>query len=399
MPILEAAPLLVIQRQKRTDIDSYYGASGNFGHLIHSNLGSTLRVGESNPGYRVQIAKKIDATTPYTSRRFTVTPLSARAKTVTAVRIGKIDEGAVVSTDEQTLFPRAFNPTAAHDLQLQNLALSRLKRKLSSNIGDYQGLVPLVELKDMRSLIRNTARLSTTMLKSLIDIKRTRGRSAFKWASSAWLNFSFGVKPLISETQSLSESIASYLARNDHTVRLTGYSSKDWSSSYVASYTGAYGAPLNLVYTDLHQLSYRYSGAMNLEISAANNYGIVDHFGFEFAALPSVAWELIPYSWVVDYFSNFGEYLEDRFTSPPGTLVFLCLSKRYKISTVLRGYYNGNKGTSASQSIQPGASEATYLERTKLATLPHIGLHLKTSDQIGSFAVTKLLNLASLLIK
>lgn len=350
----------------------------------------------ANPDWQVQIADGVDASNAYFKQAITLRPYLIFGVGTSPIL------GGYRSSQGNARFlgslPSALStPT---DTALRDLALVRLKRKLSSQIGQTDLLVPLAEIKEMRGLIRYAASITTKTLKALVDIRKTRGRSAIKYASDAWLAFNFGISPTLREIQDVSTSIDKYLNRRDRSVVLTGTASKTWLSHYKDSGTTfLVNASLSSDATAEHSLSYRYTCGFNILVESANNYGISEHFGLEFGALPATLWELVPYSWVVDYFTNVGEYMSDSFASPPGSVKYLTLNTRYNAKYSVHPYAVPHALASVRTYAYDGSGSFFSFRREKLATLPHIGLHFKSVDQIGKNAVTKLLNLAAVLIQ
>jgi len=360
--------------------------------------GNNTRLLNSNPNWRQQVARKQDATTDYSRVTRTSVPCRLYGESDTPYfSFGKwwhyYGRNLVSFVDGAQLI------SDSEDTALRDIALARLKRRLSDKVGDWSAMAPVAELRETRGLLTGLAHSATGVVRALIDIKRTRGKSAYKYASEAWLTWSFGVKPLLADIKKANESIEAYLLRNDVTLKLSGSANKKWISGLRSNgHTGAYNAPYSRLFRAEHELSYRYASGMNLKLKSGNNYGVDDHFGLELKALPSTAWELVPFSWVVDYFTTAGAYFEDTFEMPPGSLKYLMLQRRYKMICYVEGVHVPISGTVMSTDQSHGGLY-TYINfsRTKLSSLPFRSLRFKTADEIGKSAVNKLLNLASVL--
>jgi len=253
-------------------------------------------------------------------------------------------------------------------------------------------------------LVRQSADLSTGLVKTLLNV-RNRPRDAVRYAQDAWLNWSFGMNPLINDTKDLAVSIATFQNRENGMVRVTGTAQKDWKSRYVGVKDSQLSDNSSLTaYADMtHHLSYKYIGGFNLKLKSANNYGLVEHLGLNFNRLPSVAWELVAYSWLFDYFTTTGEFLDDVFTSPPGDTKYVILNTRYTCD--VRVFTDGSPVYTPPYKMvvkidsRPGFGGFKYgeFQRDVLSSLPHRSLRFKTVDEIGKNAVNRLLNLTSLL--
>lgn len=381
--------------------DGFHDDSTALGWITWSNAGR--RVTSTNPNWKVLLAKGVDATNPYEMSICEGRPLivrgsalSPRGTVVVNTDIMAISSGTSVPGHDMGQYVYVGD-----DAALRDLALARLKRKLAASTKSAQALVPLVELRELHGLIRGTSNLSTSLLDTLLTIKRTKGVSAYKYASDAWLTWSFGIKPMISDTKSIVESIGEYLTRNDFNVRLTGTASKDWkSSARQIRTTGIFGADLNWSAEFHHTLSYRYIAGFDVNWKSANNYGLTDQLNLNFESLPSVAWELIPYSWLVDYFTTVGAYLDDTFSSNASTTKFVVLDRRYTMKAQWLGGYTAWPGRSANSTCRPGMVDYFSIKRSSLGTnLPTRQLRFKSLDEIGVNGVNRLLNLAALLVR
>jgi len=399
-------PTITTPAKYRFYQNSWYTHSSFPGVWIHSQgnsdasmgSGSDVRVTNSNRDWRTQVAKGIDASTSYTRSVHTIQPARISAQTSS---LGSAP--FIHGTNTMVLgYPNFASWTSSADASLQDLALTRLKRKLNTEIGSFNSLSPGVELRELRQLLEGMKYLTTQALNTLIDIKRTRGKSAFKYASNAWLTFNFGVSPLIRDTKEILLAINKFYLRADNKVHITSSAHRDWfSSSKDTGITGAIGAEVRRNTTYHHHLSYKYISGYNLPLKSANNYDIYDHLGLDLKSLVPAFWELTAYSWVVDYFVNVGSYLEDAFTSPPGNAIYVVLNKKYTVNIQSDIYHHASAGYRIDNQTR-GMASGTYFEftRTPIGTaLPRIGIRFKTPDEIASFGVTKLLNLASILLK
>lgn len=382
------------------------GISFELGHLggLTETIMSSWKDGTQNPDWRVQVLRNVDASTPYSVRYIRFSP--AYSDVEARSQFSSPPEWPSVRVKSR-FFTR--NLTAKdliddrEDEDLREIALRRLKQRLSSDVGQYSALAPLAELRELRGLIRTTADSATKLVRSLLSLKRKSGirGNPFKNASDLWLSWSFGIKPTINDTANLAKSIAYYLESSDRRVRLVGSAERSWtSSSSSRSNAGPYGVDMNYNASGVHRLSYKYTGGMALHVSSANGYEATDHFGITANNLPSVAWELAAYSWLVDYFTTVGAWLDDAFQSPPGDLTYLVLNRKY----VFEGTCNIEPGRTYNGTDfrqyrnNKGQLSVTVLDRRVLPTIPHLALRFKTADEIGINAVNRLLNLTALLV-
>jgi len=350
------------------------------------------------PSWRDRVLKGYDASTRYSRVSLEYDPVVHRNSV-----------GGIATFEPRTNFvTKSIGRAALSDLPnffqtgddpaLMSRAAEMLQKRIRQDSGQSQLLVPLVELREMRGLIRTLAGSGSGLVKALLDIRRTRGVSAYKYASDAWLTWSFGISPMLGDVKSIAESLAS-LSESPVVGRYVGHAEKDWTSGFKRTSGAGLHASL---YGDVHlshNLSYRYIAAQRRDLSTANNYVIAQQFGLEAGALPSVLWELTPYSWLVDYFTNVGAYMEEVFTSPPGSTIYVVQNKRYTCDVQHCGEVknSGSYDWLNFQLVLPGSATYSNFSRTPLAQLPTPSLRFKSVDEIGRNAVNRLLNLSALL--
>lgn len=291
----------------------------------------------------------------------------------------------------------------SEDASTRDLAVARLKRKLADRSNQMNTLVPMAEIKELRGLIRSLCLSSIDLVKMLLEIKKSKGRSAAKFASHAWLTFSFGLKPTVQDIDQLTSTINDIIMeRGGENFTDYGAARKTWKSS-VRGTTSSTAYCNSKWYGDMnHKLTYRAVAGYRTPIKSANVYDVADSLGLSFTSLPAVGWELIPFSWIVDYFTTTGAFLDDTFTSDGNTVIYCNVTSKY----VCKGVYSASapdisawpRGSSTSGGS--GSSfEWTLINRQNLGTtLPNRTLRFKTADEIGSNSVSKLLNLASVLV-
>lgn len=389
----------IYQSQRSTYVDSRFPGTNVFANSagwsdVCTGFSSVSR--NSDPNWRVKVAKKQNASLPYKRVDIEGFPVRLTCETENFGAPWKITGSNAMRYlgDTLTSFP-SVDPSVA------DIALSRLKRKIASHQGDLNAIIPIVELRDLHHTIKGTADLVNGLLNTLITIRKTRGRSAFKYASQAWLTHSFGINPLLADAKAACEALTNFLLRQDHTATLSGEYGTTWvTSSKNSGITGAIGANVRCTSSVEHSLSYRYAGAFNFLLKSSNDYGAAGYFHAELPALLPTAWELTAFSWVADYFTTFGDFLEDEFTFIPVASLYLNSTRKYEA----RGTNNLEHVPSAGYIIKSQTTgRATWryseFERNVLASLPHRIVRVKTLDEIGGkYALNKVLNLASILI-
>lgn len=357
-----------------------------------------------NPDWRSQVAKSQDASTYYYRDGWSWKAPLSRCK-VRGVHLG----GAWTTSaygKNQFLGSIPSNLQDIEDTAVRDIALAALKRRLNEQQGNASLLAPTAELKELRQLIG----LATNVTGKFLEVCRLsllkRGMRLSKAVSGAYLAWVFGLRPLIGDINGALDAIESYLTRYDRSVRLKGAFWRDWVSSVKdRGTTGTYGATVSLDTEIQYKLSYRYVGSFDLLVNSANDYGIAEHLGFTKSDVVPALWELLPFSWVFDYFTTMGSFLEDVFSSSPGTLKYLVLDKKLEVVGRVRQYYTkwSDGGGSVWDMTENVPSDGWWkyfqFVRTPQSSIPHRALRFHTLDAVGSRAVDKLLNLTAVLIQ
>jgi hypothetical protein len=317
--------------------------------------------------------------------------------------------GTYVSTlsNIMTNFP-AFLP---HDAALSDLALLRLKKRLNSSINRKNQLIPLVELRELRDLIRVLVNESLSLAVNLLRLySRGKRKSSYHYireqAQRLWLTYSFALGPTFGAVSDLLEQLSDFYTADKHreSIRLRGSARSSWNQSFDVSLGDSFYAwDLRAKRYLNHSLSYRWVAGFDLSILSSNNYGLIDQFQFHARDLPSVGWELTPFSWMFDYFTNISQVLDDTFVAPAGMTKYVTRTAFYECvanelpSLVFVPTLGLKSKCNVTGTFKPGRARYVMVERSVHAALPRVGFHLKTADQISTNALSKLLNVCSLI--
>lgn len=354
--------------------------------------GNDEKAGTKNPGWKVTIAKGGDATSSYSRTIFKVRPTaySIRSENPTSLSVGygTAFGGLLIQQNAYT--------------DLEDQAIGRLKNRLSGKVGNAQLGPPLAESREIGRLVRQINGLGMETFKALLAAKKSKGKSVFKQFGQIWLGFGFGVNPLLQDIKAATDSILHYVTRMDRRIVIRGAATREYTSGLnsVTSSSDSISAHCTLGWylSAHHTQGVQYTAGIDLQVRAGSNYSMPDHLGLKVEALPSILWELTPFSWVVDYGTTVGSFLDDVFYTLPGTVKYLSKSYKYQCRT-----YGSPKAINipGAKSVLGGSiSYGEYIQFTReklAATLPTRSLRIKTADEVASHGVTKLLNLASVL--
>jgi hypothetical protein len=210
-----------------------------------------------------------------------------------------------------------------------NQAISRLQSQLRQSSGSL--LVTMAEADKTASHIAHTA---TRLVNAYRDLRKGRlgdfaknlglttkvhevrayrnqwrrksaqGSDLRQFAASTWLEYSYGWKPLLSDVYAQAENLARYMTNNGYVVR------EAKASAHAEKVYEELKTEPNLYYKTRKRVvvSNRVSYTVRYRIQDGANK-VANTFGLSNPAL--VAWELVPFSFVADWFLPIGDFLDN----------------------------------------------------------------------------------------
>lgn len=353
---------------------------------------STRKSGSSVQNYQKRIAQGLDASSSYTRRGFPIlVPMTVSMRS--HQNSGGLDVDSVVKLQNNYGLPiLSYNNANA-----SNEASAILKRKLRNFTGQSNQLTNVAELRDLPKSIRAVAGSATKLVTTVLNSKR-RGTDLRKFASDQWLTWSFGVLPTLGAVDDALKSYNSYVNRKDHKIKEFGFSKTDWLSQTDLTSGGSHHYNLRHRGSFRHELSVKITAGYKFQLASDRGYDLGEHLGFNIRSVVPTLYELLPYSWLLDYFTTAGSFIEDAFSADFGNSIYICQSTIFRVkgevktqpvaltSTPLLYFYN-----------TPLKLEFFEFTRSPLTQLPRAPLRFKTSDEVAHNAVNKLLNLTALL--
>jgi hypothetical protein len=176
-----------------------------------------------------------------------------------------------------------------------------------------QGGVVLGEIGETLRMIRHPAKAFRTGIDSYFaDLKRHRkmwknGKN--KFLADTWLEYSFGWTPLLNDIRAASQALERIRNRSfEHqVVRATGTSQLQGSSGYKSKGIEG-GHTIMGPFLEYSEAIVVYRGAVKVPIGSRATM-TRQNLGFTLDDFVPTVWELIPYSFLVDYFTNVGDLL------------------------------------------------------------------------------------------
>lgn len=214
-------------------------------------------------------------------------------------------------------FVRAVRPSIPTPVgKAENQARASFYKQLKGRQQSFQGLTFLGELGQTLRMLRNPAQAIRRGLDDYVKSVQKRTRRAKKSSfdrivSDTWLEHVYGWAPLLSDVKSAGKAL------NDRIDRFSASYSRISASGFEeqASISGelqneGFGVYLAMRYQRMtqHHISVRYYGEVSNECENQIQAD-TELFGVSWRDIVPTAWELIPYSFLADYFSNVGDVL------------------------------------------------------------------------------------------
>jgi len=284
--------------------------------------------GDNVIGWKQLIARGQNATTDLRVKGFTISP----PNTGTAWyedqwhneppwKIGTKVTGDLTSPESYGVFPSNSGTTVDSERVL-NLAKMKFIKKATEAQTKLQGLVSLGEIAETLHMIRHPLQ---TMWKSSFwhlnsirnraeKIARRNGRvvrdkvtrrEIGRMVSGTWIEYSFGVRPLIADIEDAGKAVQELFYRPPRLMIRARVSQEKATEPYSDNLIAG-NCVINRRYTqtDFHKVVLY--GVVDID---STYKGGLDAFGLTVHEFLPTIWELIPYSFMVDYFTNIGDCL------------------------------------------------------------------------------------------
>lgn len=296
-------------------------------------------------------------------------------------------QGNLVSTP-------VFSSLATASLQshAENLAKSSFWANASE--AKAQGLTILGELRETAHMLRHPMDATYNLImKYLVRVgkKPPRFKSAkavSKWLSGQYLELVFGWDPLIQDVEDIYQALER-VEREPKFLRIKGYGK---ASDSAASAVSSGSLPNNWFFTYYDRSSVKYEsraiGALRVQAGASSPVGEYRRaLGFSISEFVPTLWELLPWSFVVDYFTNIGDVIASGFHAS-ADLAWSCLGTRREETTMRYGSLDRGRTAAAHPTLRsitmdlpPTGVEKFTFTRTQGVPFPSLVLRLPGTKQ------------------
>jgi len=193
--------------------------------------------------------------------------------------------------------------------ELSNKSYDKLKGKI------YNSAALGVDFAESRQSFAMVVKASGTLISSLRHVRRgdfagaaatlrtyvPKGVSARKSASANWLEYHFGWEPLIHDIYDAVEVINNPLKTYD-LAKGRATSKDEWIER-----EGSHGGPFSSFRDTLWQVTHSVQQGAAVKAITNGTTHSLDQFGLLNPL--TIAWELVPFSFVIDWFANVGQVL------------------------------------------------------------------------------------------
>jgi hypothetical protein len=314
------------------DIDQFIKLTDLIGEVVYSE--------SKMPNWRYRIAHGINATTPRTAEvcDLTYTPGSIFLGKwcLASGRFGYYQYDGDLFKDYAAVWDRPSAPSTVIHNATRDEALQRAVANARSKQTHFRGGNFVAELADTIRGLRNPAKGFRDLLDTYRKNARKRvknavgrrslprtqqdfrrlekdapnvGRAAQRALSDTWLEHNFGWAPLLSDAVDAYKAIRALSARTP-LERFFGRSSNIAPPTFVTN--NRLHDAVTLWFTVRTQLAYdvTYYGAVKVECDAPPSGQAIEEMGVRARDFIPAVWEAIPYSFLIDYFTNVGNVIE-----------------------------------------------------------------------------------------
>lgn len=210
-----------------------------------------------------------------------------------------------------------FTPTRDIVSEAKAKATTKAYEIINRMLSELQGQVFLGELRETINLLKNPLAQSKKTFDAFYF--KGRGKAGDEFAKS-WLEFQFGIKPLLSDVDSIMQLINETVEKEKRNAfRAYGVAEDASVSSKSGSYD-VYGFNQTIETDSMWKAEYAIRFRVSQQyLDMANERKSDWRRQFDdISAIPITAWELVPFSFLLDYFVNVSDIIQAAVTSTAG---------------------------------------------------------------------------------
>jgi len=209
-------------------------------------------------------------------------------------------------------------------------------------------------------------------------------------AGSAYLAYRYGLQPVMSDVESVVKGINKKLGNVRETKRASASATQAFAWSRNDPGLGAI-MDTRSDFTQVEEISAR---AMSLDEFSAT---LSSNIGFTSKGLITLPWELLPYSFVVDWFVNIGDFIGSLVPALGYTQLGSCITVKHSIK--LSQTVSTTGPASGYTVLMPaiGSKTASFVTTTRTVGLASPGVVIKSDFKLDN--ITRSLDAISLVVQ
>jgi len=170
----------------------------------------------------------------------------------------------------------------------------------------FDGLTFVGELHETLHFFRNPLKGYVDFLKRMRSKKNStlkyKSKTVFDFVSDQWLSYRYAVRPLVYDAQKIGEAVGRMSVGKPKRSTARGEAHTSGSQSFTIEGNG-------------YAANARRTGVTNQTVDVRCGVLYEEHFsadvyGTHLQQIPTAMWELLPYSFIADWFFNIGDYVK-----------------------------------------------------------------------------------------
>jgi len=297
------------------------------------------RSGTNLPNYKEIIRAGGNATTPYTLDRTKMLEMKGGQGQAILLDWDAVNKRVYTVSEKFSGFIQAESINLVHRSialpKAEATAKTKIYKKIESMQSQLNGAAALAEGVDVirqfgapfAAIVDLTNRRLNRLELERRGLKGTTSFKRIKWAqivASSYLEYAFGLAPLISDTKKLAEALARWqfeaTGESRPQLKAVGRGIDESADSYTVQRAEGMGLVFDVTTRTTTESRVQY--IVGLDSSAMAAFGSNDRLlqlcGFDPGNWIPAAWEVVPWSWLVDYFFNVQDILQSGVTSTAG---------------------------------------------------------------------------------
>jgi hypothetical protein len=300
----------------------------------------------------------------------------------------------------ETEFPLYYKPSYDNALRtaIVNQARTATLRRLGSHFSTYTFLG---EMREALHTIRHPALALRSSVDGLVSkMRKVRHRHRRNLndftnaAADTWLEYAFGWRPLVNDITKGAEAFYDAVNRDSY----EHFSVRSSGKSHASSVGSNFGWQLLNWHAEIqeeHEVSCQYYGAARIKKTSSS---VQRSFGLDPAELVATGWELIPYSFLIDYFVNVGDILNSWVSAQRLEFLWVGYTLREEVTSDVTVQFAKSHHTYTMSANDPGngTNKRKRVYRRSESTIPLPSLQssfkLSSSQGLNIAALGKLWN-------